>query len=88
MAQKAPSAVITENFGSTTLYRCTFTDIDDADTYTSNVTSAVMWWCNPTDEPTNEFENIDVGYAQSTGTFTFYPAEASRTGDLYILARS
>ena len=71
-------------------YQCAIfkKELDSSDTYASKITSAIMWWCNPTDDPTQLLENIDVGYTQSTGGFTFYPAEDNRTGDLYILARS
>lgn len=88
MAARTPSTVITENLGSTTLYKVTFTDIDVGDTYESDILSAVAYWCSPTDLPTQTKEGIDVGYAQTTGIFTFTPGEANRTGDLFILAKS
>lgn len=89
MAGKTPSTVITENFGTNTMYKCSFTDIDNGDTYTvTPLTSAVAYWCNPTDVPTQTNEGIDVGYSQTTGVFTFSTGENDRTGDLYILAKA
>jgi hypothetical protein len=87
MAAKLPDSVVTENFGSKTLYICTFStnDIDDADTYASGIIDAVAYWCNGTDTPTQGTEGIDVGYTATTGSFVFYTGEANRTGILYIL---
>jgi len=90
MAAKTPDSIVIENLGSNTLYKCRFStnDIDDADTYASKITSAIAYWCSPTDLPTQTKEGIDVAYVQSTGTFTFYTGENNRTGDLFILAKS
>jgi hypothetical protein len=94
MAAKTPDSVIIENFGSNTMYKCTFGttsahDIDNGDTYTvTPLTNVVSYWCSPTDAPTQTHEGIDVGYAQTTGVFTFSTGEDNRTGDLFILAKS
>ena len=89
MAARTPSAVITENFGSATLYKATFTAVDGGDTWASAITSAIGQLFSPTDAPsTQTYEGIDMTYTQSTGTFTFRCAEADRAGDLYVLARS
>jgi hypothetical protein len=91
MAAKTPDSVITENFGSNTMYICKFgtNDIDDADTYTvAALTNVIAYWVSPTDAPTQTKEGIDVGYTQATGVFTFRTAEANRTGNLYILAKT
>ena len=90
MAAKTPSSVKIENFGTSTMYIASFADIDSGDTWASNVTEAIMYWANPTDNPTRLFENIDVSYSNSattSGVFNFYPAENSRTCDLYVLTR-
>jgi len=90
MAAKTPDSVITENFGQNTLYVATFStsDMDDADYWTSKITSAIAYWVTADDDPTQNKEGIDVGYTQSSGTFTFYTGEANRTGKLYILAKT
>lgn len=82
-----PATTVIENLGSNTLYKFSFTDIDDAETYESTMTNVVAWWANGTDSPTQNKEGIDVGYAQTTGIFTFYTAEDDRAGDLYVLAK-
>jgi len=88
MAAKTPSAVVTENLGSNTLYKVSFTDIDIGDTYESKILSATSYWCNGTDTAATTKEGIDVGYSQTTGVFTFSSGENNRTGDLYILAKA
>ena len=85
MAAKTPSSTVIENFGSKTLLKMRFTDIDDGDTYASAVLNAVAYWCNPTDVPTQTQEGIDVGYTATTGAVVFYTGEDDRTGDLYFL---
>lgn len=94
MAIKTPSTVVTENFGSNTLYKASFADIDTGDTYATYLTSAVAYWCNGTDVPASGVQGIDVRYSVDTdnvipsGIFTFSTGEANRTGDLYILLKS
>jgi hypothetical protein len=87
MAAKTPDSVITENFGTKTLYKTRFStnDIDDGDTYASAILNAVAYWVSPIDAPVQTKEGIDVGYVATTGGFTFYTAEANRQGDLFIL---
>lgn len=87
MAAITPSAVITENLGNNTLYKISFTTINDADTYASTMTNVYGWWANGTNAPTQNKEGIDVGYTQSTGSFVFYTGEDGRTGDLYVLCK-
>lgn len=88
MAAKTPSSVYTESFGTTTMYICPFADIDNGDTYTvTPLTNVIGFWCQATNAPTQTHEGIDVGYAQSTGVFTFSTGEDNRTGTLYILVR-
>lgn len=90
MAAKTPDNVRTHNFGQNTLYVATFStnDIDDGDTWASAITSAIAWWGNLTDDGTQEKEGLDIGYAQTTGSFTFYTSENNRTGLVYILAKT
>ena len=90
MAAATLSTVITENFGTNTLYKATFTNIDTTNTYTvTPMTNVVAYWCSPTDIPSTITKTgIDVSYAQTTGIFTFSTSEAGRTGDLYILAKT
>ena len=94
MAALTHSTVKQNSVGNLTLSVISFTDIDNADTYNSGIPSVVGWWINATDAPTTQsFEKIDVKYDEDipgskVGRFTFYTAETSRTGDLYILSRT
>lgn len=89
MAAKTPSAISRQSAGSNTEIIATFTDIDNADTYKSNIPSVVGYWATGTDAPTNKgHENIDVTLTTaSNGTFTFNTGEDNRTGILHILAK-
>ena len=83
-AARTPTSVLREGVGNLTLHIATFSDIDTGDTYVSGLTGIVGQWVNATDTPTTAtYGGIDVG--ESSGTFTFYPGEDSRTGKLYIL---
>jgi hypothetical protein len=85
MAAKTPSTIIRGNAGSKTLLVASFTDIDDADTWASGLGSKVWrWWFQRTDDPTTQAA-AGVAVANSSGTFSFYPAEDNAAGDLFIL---
>ena len=86
MAAATISSVTTESFGSKTLVIATFTNIDDTNTWTSGITNATGYWCDPTDAATDHHNaHIDVSYVISTGVFTFNCGENGRTGKLYVL---
>lgn len=89
MAAITPSAISRQSAGSNTEIIATFTDIDDGDTYTSNIPSVVGFWANGTDAPgTTGNTGIDVTLTTATtGLFTFNTAEDNRTGVLHILAK-
>lgn len=80
------------NVGSNRLIIATFTDIDDNDTWESNITEIVAYWVNATDDPTAQGkEKIDASVSDATpdkpGIFTFYTGEDDRTGMVYVLSR-
>lgn len=89
MAAKTPSTVreIGHANGARML-KASFTDIDDADTWTpTSITGVIGYWANGTNDPTTQASNgIDVSFA--SGIFTFYPGEDNRVVDLYMLLRS
>lgn len=88
MAAATLDTVVTENFGSKTLYKVHFSNIDDAQTWTSNLYNVFAYWATRTVVPTQTKEGIDVGLEQSTSIFTFYTAENTVVGDLYVLVNS
>ena len=91
MAAKTPDSVIVESCGSLTLRIATFStnDIDDGDTWTSNIPGVVGYWGNLTDDGTQAKEGIDITLTTAaTGVFTFNVGEDNRTGLIYVLSRS
>jgi hypothetical protein len=82
MAAKTPSTIKRESNGSNNLLICTFTDIDDTDTWTSGMNSVIGAWVNATDGVTG---GIDV--AESAGVFTFSTASANRTAQVYVIVK-
>ena len=99
MAAKTPSSIKEHVVGSNRLLACTFSgtagiwDLDNADTWDSKISSVVAYWINPTDDPTQGKEKIDVKFQQNlfgtdnTARFTFYLGENSREGIMYVLAK-
>ena len=88
MASKTPS--ITRNSASSnTLIEATFTDIDDGDTWTSNIPSVVGYWATGTDAQSAQTCNaIDVALTTTkTGMFTFNTGEDDRAVVLHVLAK-
>lgn len=85
MAEAARSRIDTYNFGSKHLYKVTFTDVDDTNTFASSFVGIVDYWFQVTDNETAQsgYNNIDVQLSGST--FTFNCPEDSKTGYLYIL---
>ena len=86
MAVKTASNLKRENMGSKNLLVATFTDLDDGDTYASGLGAGGVFahWFQRTDNPTTTAA-VGVSVAESSGTFTFYPAEDDATGNLFIM---
>ena len=83
MAAITPT-VTRECFGSKTVLKAAFTDIDDTDTWASGIKGKIWGWqFQRTDNPTAQ-ASVDVAVAESSGTFTFYPAEDAAVGSLYV----
>jgi len=85
-ADKTPDSVIVENIGSLTLTIATFTtnDIDDNDTWTPGIKSAVCYGVEPTiDGPQDTC--IDA-YDTTLGRFTFGSA-ANQTAKVWVMHR-
>ena len=87
MAAKTPDSVLQESLGSLTLRICDFstTNIDDGDTYASNVASIVGVWFNASLDCTQGGEGMNVSV--SGDDLTFIAPEDNVTGTLYILSR-
>jgi len=78
---------IRENWGSLQLHIITFSNIDDTNTYASDINRVVGYWANGTDAATDH-HNAGIDVAESSGTFTFSTGENARTGMLYVLSKT
>lgn len=88
MAAKTPSTVRNLGpMGDCRLVQAIFTDIDDTDTWASGLTGIIGFWAHDNDDPTTQ-ASVGCAVTQSSGTFTFYPAEDNKPVDLYVLVRS
>ena len=79
-----------ESIGDLTLTIATFSNIDDTNTWASGIQGVVGYWGNLTDAAgTQGNEGIDITLTTaSTGAFTFYTGEDTRTGMIYVLSSS
>lgn len=81
---ETPTSIKRECFGSKTVLKVSFDDLDDADTWVSNIKGKIWGYqFQRTDDPTAQ-ASVDVAVAESDGTFTFYPAEDAAAGALYV----
>lgn len=83
MAAKTPSTVTRHSSGDQTKLVATFTDVDDADTWASGLPNVSDYYFSRTDDPTTQ-ASAGVAIAESSGTFTFHPAEDNTAGDLVV----
>lgn len=93
MAAKTPTTIKRENLGSLNLVIAHFdgtvasNDLDDGDTWASGLTGIVAFWTGHQDNPTTQ-ASVGIAVTESSGTFTFYPAEDDALGKLFVLVRS
>lgn len=86
MAAKTPTTVYQYNSGSQNKLVAAFTDLDDADTWTSGLDGVQDWVFQRTDNPSTQ-TSAGVSVAESAGVFTFYPAEDNTAGKLIIYGK-
>jgi hypothetical protein len=89
MAAKSPDNIYEENLGSLKLIRAVYstTNVDDADTWASGIVGIVDHWFSSQSNPGTQ-TSAGTNVAQSSGTFTFYPASDNTTGTLFVLAKT
>lgn len=85
MAAKTPSSVKTYSMGDSFIKQATFTDLDDGDTWASGLEGVKGYWIVRTDDPTTQ-ASVGIAVGESSGTFTFYPAEDNSAAVLYVMA--
>ncbi len=83
MAALTPATVWRNNNGSISEVVARFTTADDGDTWASGMSGIVSY---TTQDRTNPSTQASVGIAatESSGTFTFYPAEDGVAFDLVV----
>ena len=87
MAAITPDATYKHNVGSNMLIQAVFSagTADDGDSWASGLgTNVVAHWTQDNDNPTAQTA-VGVACANSSGTFTFYPAEDNKSFTLYVL---
>lgn len=84
MGAKTPSSKLNENIGSLRLIVLPFANVDNGDTYTSNIKSIVACYFKTT--TTTGAVGCYVSTAL-TGIITFACSADDQVGTLYILAR-
>lgn len=88
MAAETPTALVQVGpLGMDTLLRATFgATVDDADTWASGLGTRVTgFWTQDIDNPTTQ-GSVGVAVTNSSGTFTFYPAEDDKAFYLFVTA--
>ena len=89
MAAATLSTTWRESIGDLTLTIATFSNINNTNTWASNIQGVIGYWGNCTDDPTQTKEGIDITLTTaSTGEFTFQTGENSRVGMIYVLSSS
>lgn len=86
MAAVTPSStLISGGIGDTSLLRATFADTtDDGDTWASGLgTRVVDYWAQEIDNPSTQ-ASTGVAVVESSGTFTFHPAEDEKPFYLFV----
>lgn len=86
MAAKTPSNIYVHSMGDCKLIRAVFTDIDDTDTWTSNLVGIVDQWFNATSNPATQTDT-GCNVSQASGVFTFYPGADNAAGTLFVMLR-
>ena len=86
MAAVTPSSLSVRNMGGTSILSATFPNsVDDGDTWASNLgTRVVDYWTQDAEDPSTQ-ASVGVAISDSSGTFTFYPAENNKS--FYLFAR-
>ena len=93
MAARTLTAASSHAMGDLRMNIIHFADIDNGDTFDSYIPGAVAYWAVGTDDPTQNLENVTVGYTDDIfgvrkGRFTFATEENNRNVKLYVLSKS
>jgi hypothetical protein len=84
-AALTPATVNQYSLGGARLLRVNFSTADDADTWASGINSVIDYWTVDRTNPATQ-ASVGVAVTESSGTFTFYPAEDGTDFTLFVLA--
>jgi hypothetical protein len=83
MAPVTPATVWRANLGSTAQVTARFTTADDGDTWASGMSGIVNYMAQDRTNPATQ-ASVGMAATESSGTFTFYPAEDGTAFDLIV----
>ena len=83
MAPITPANVFRENLGSIAQVTARFTTADDDDTWASGMTGIVNYLSQDRTDPAAQ-ASVGIAATESSGTFTFHPAEDGTAFDLVV----
>lgn len=88
MAAIVPSSTTNDNLGSLRLVTAVFANTaDDGDTWASALVGIAFFHVQDVENPTTQ-GSVGVAVTESSGTFTFYPAEDNKAFRLFVYLRS
>lgn len=87
MAAITPTSVTRDSLGSLSLVRAVFSTADDGDTWASGLTGILDKYTNDNTNPATQ-ASVGVAVTESSGTFTFHPAENGTAFTLFVFLRS
>lgn len=93
MASKSHTAASGHALGDMRFSIINFSDIDNGDTYDSDIHGPVAYWAVGTDTPASTRETVGVSVTpviagKDVGRFTFSTSEDNRAVKLYVLSKS
>ena len=87
MAAITPDTIRQHSMGSVKLIEAVFSagTADDGDTWASGLsTNVINFWAQDQDNPTTQ-GSVGVSVTNSSGSFTFYPAEDNKPFTLFVM---
>lgn len=87
MAAITPDTIRKHSMGDLMMIEAVFSagTADDGDTWASGLSTRVVnFWAHDQDNPTTQ-ASVGVAVTNSSGTFTFYPAEDNKPFTLYVM---
>ena len=87
MGALTPTSVTKHSMGDVSLIRAVFSTADDDDTWVSGLPNVVDKWTNDNTNPGTQ-ASVGVAVTESSGTFTFFPAEDAVAFTLFVMTQN